>query len=135
MLHLKDLIEKEKPLYNQNSHDINSETAVVALWLLLAPLREQYMQINVDLYADTPVTPDAFDEALRSAMEFSLCFPKVQTQLPPDVFAHLGNVTSRRSSITLSQKVNNDGLTAMRRLWILSTISRRCRCAFRPEPM
>ncbi|MEA9390130.1 hypothetical protein SJI19_06125 [Acerihabitans sp. TG2] len=82
VLHLKDLIDNGKPLYPPQPCDIHHETAIVALWLLLAPLREHYMQINLDIYAGIPVASEAFAQADSASMEFTVCFPKIRVQVP-----------------------------------------------------
>jgi len=82
VLHLKDLIDNAKPHYQPLVDDIHHETAMVALWLLLAPLREHYMQINMDIYAGIPVASEAFAQADRASVEFTVCFPKIRVQAP-----------------------------------------------------
>lgn len=82
-LHLKDIIDKGTPIYQQHTWDIHNEAALIALWSLLAPLREDYMQIILDLYADKTISSEFFNAADIAATKFTLFYPQARAKLTP----------------------------------------------------
>jgi|GEM_PF-1825138 antitoxin component of RelBE/YafQ-DinJ toxin-antitoxin module len=82
-LHLKDIIDNGMPIYQHHTLDIHNEAAIIALWSLLASLREDFMQIILDFYADKTITSEVFSAVNIAADKFTLFYPQARSTLTP----------------------------------------------------